>query len=368
MNNKAPIRYIVATLLIFVLAQAAPAAASQLAAKVDTTYVEDYNNDRLMDMQDVFWLIRNGMTVHADSLCDYNRDGRFSLMDVMALLVNIRQGRLTPVLHGGVYLIKGRVMDGTAGLIDVKVTVRGMGLDTSLTTNNAGAFRLTSVENGSYRLLFYKRNYRFTPDSMNVTVKGDSLIIPNIPAVYSGYGVVGRIFNQDSVGLPMVGVHVVGMGRDTTVFSDYEGRYRIVSSFTAGVYILRPSREYYTFTPDSLVLSMGSVLTIDAPLIMAKFNNPTQVTLHKISGRITCTSGGLGNIQVFLIDEKGQQTKTLTDGFGSFSFLAPDGRYVLAPMAYIGYAYNPMSYDVLVNGFDLTNISFFQYGVEFPTQ
>ncbi len=382
MKNKAPIRYMGAVLLIFLFAQAAPvvaqsdaiqalnetAASTSLAAKIDTTYVEDYNGDRLIDMQDVLWLIRNGMKAHADSVCDYNRDGRFSLMDVMVLLVNIRQGRLTPVIHGGVYLIKGRVMDGAVGLSDVSVSVRGTGFDTTFMTNNAGAFRLTGVENGAYRVLLYKRNYRFTPDSLNVTVNGDSLIIPNIPAVYSGYGVVGRVFDQDSVGLAMVGIRVVGAGRDTTVYTDGEGRYRVVSSFSAGVYVLRPSREYYTFTPDSLVLNMGSVLTIDAPLIKAKFNNPAQITLHKITGRVSCTSGGLGNIQVFLIDDKGQQTKTLTDGFGSFYFLVPDGHYVVVPMAFIGYAYNPLSYDLMITGYDVTNISFFQYGVEVPAQ
>ena len=102
MKNKAPIRYMGAVLLIFLFAQAAPvvaqsdaiqalnetAASTSLAAKIDTTYVEDYNGDRLIDMQDVLWLIRNGMKAHADSVCDYNRDGRFSLMDVMVLLVN----------------------------------------------------------------------------------------------------------------------------------------------------------------------------------------------------------------------------------------------------------------------------------------
>ncbi|MCE5272313.1 hypothetical protein LLH00_13625 [bacterium] len=349
-----------------VYAKAPAAAPVRLAAKADTTYVEDFNEDRVVDLQDVIWLSRNGMVDSAHTRLDYHRDGKFDLLDVMTLMVNILQGNLSMVIHGGdgIYPLMGRVMEGAVGLSGVHIYVRGAGLDTTFLTNNLGMFQLDGLKNGEYVVRAARGNYKITPDSLNVTINGDTLMIPNITAVYSGFGVLGKV-TADSLGLPMVNIRAQGVGIDTTVVSDGAGKYRIIG-LPAGSYVLRPSREYYTFTPDSLLISLGAGQTVDAPEIKAKFNNPTQVNLHKISGKITCSSGGLSNILVYLYDSTGKQIHSLTDQTGTFYFLVPDGRYTIIPMSYIGYAYNPISWETTVGGYDLSGMIFYMYGVENP--
>ncbi len=348
-----------------IYAKKSAAAPVRLAANVDTTYVEDFNEDGVVDLQDVIWLRRNGMVDSMHTRCDYLRDGRFDLLDVMNLMVNIRLGNLTMVIRGnGVYPLMGRVMDGAVGLSGVHIYVRGTELDTALLTNTLGMFRLEGMKNGDYVVRAARGNYKINPDSLNVTIKGDSLMIPDIMAVYSGYGVLGKV-TLDSVGLPMVSMRIKGGTVDTAVVTDGAGKYRIIG-LLAGTYVLRPSLQYYTFTPDSMVLVVGAGQTVSVPDIKAKFNNPTQITLRKISGRITCSSGGISNIPVYLFDGSGKSIHTLSDQTGSFYFLVPDGKYTILPFAYIGYAYNPVSYEATVAGFDVAGVMFFMYGVESP--
>lgn len=346
-------------------AVAIPAPATRLAAVGDTVYVEDFNGDGVVDARDAVWLLRHIAESPDDISCDYNRDGRVNVGDVLALIKNINVGRLTPLIpHAGKYPLMGRVVEGGAGVAWITISIRGESVDTSVQTSELGMYKLENLESGRYTLRPSRNNYRFVPDSLIVSVEGDTLFVPDIQATFSGYAVNGTVLldTVGTVGLAEVSIRITGPGKDTTVTSDGLGKYRVVG-LSAGDYVFRPQKEYYTFNPDSLIVTVRAGQSTVVPEFKAKFSNPSQITMRRIGGRVWCSSGGISNVRI-IIKSAQNEYSTLSNQDGYYSVMVPEGRYSVIPVFSIGYAFNPIQYDATITGSDLLDLNFFMYGLE----
>jgi hypothetical protein len=229
------------------------------------------------------------------------------------------------------HTISGRVT--TAGGIALpNVTLRLSGSQSGTVTSDAsGNYSFSLMAGGSYTVTAVRANYAFTPGSRSFTDLGADQAADFAGALVN-YAIGGRITRGD-VGFGGVTVELSG-SQSSTATTDASGNY----SFTVkaeGNYTVTPSKQYYTFAPQSAVFSsLGTNQT-------ANFNGT--LNQHTISGNVI-TAGGvaLSNVTARL---SGSQTATATtDASGNYSFanLLAGGSYTVTPSR-VNYAFNPAS-------------------------
>jgi len=89
---------LIATILFFYAAAVLSAQTSFSIFPAYIEYKEDFNKDGQADISDVVSLIALGLKVPESPPADYNRDSVFNVVDVLNLLLNIKNGKLTPLI------------------------------------------------------------------------------------------------------------------------------------------------------------------------------------------------------------------------------------------------------------------------------
>ena len=62
-----------------------------------TQYKEDFNGDGVVNVEDAVFLLLLARDNPVDPRLDYNRDSKWSMVDIVALILNIRNGNLTAI-------------------------------------------------------------------------------------------------------------------------------------------------------------------------------------------------------------------------------------------------------------------------------
>ena len=134
-----------------------------------------------------------------------------------------------------------------------------------------------------------------------------------------------------------------------TATANSSGAYSF-SSLGNGSYVITPGRAGYTFTPatQSVTVSQGNVTGVN-------FTAATQGPTFSISGTITPTTGGAG---ATVTVSGGAAASTMTDSAGNYSLAGlSNGAYTVTP-SNTGFAFNPASQNVTVNGVNVTGVNF----------
>lgn len=149
--------------------------------------------------------------------------------------------------------------------------------------------------------------------------------IINAPPTASSENIGGRI--TDLNGLPLAKIFVTLTHTDGTVqtiSTDGNGNYLFQNIPVGATYVLSPSSQNYTFTPNARVFTLLETQTdLDFTGAAAVFT---------ISGRISnFDETGLSGIKVLLSGS--QNASTVTDDNGNFSFVvAAGGNYTVTPV------------------------------------
>jgi formylglycine-generating enzyme required for sulfatase activity len=162
------------------------------------------------------------------------------------------------------------------------------------------------------------------------------------------YAISGLV-TVDVAGLADVTVTLTG-GRTVTATTREDGSY----SFTGlvdGDYTVTPSKEGYTFTPDSLQVSVSG-----ADVTGQDFVAGAVVRTYSISGTVIESEMGLSGVTVALSGDDTDSTTTGPDGEYGFTEL-PDGSYTVTP-AKADYTFTPASVPVAVAGADVAGRDF----------
>lgn len=321
--------------------------------------IEDISRDGNTNIVDVIALLLLAREDPDNPEVDYDGNGSYSVADAISLLLNIRDGNLT---LRELFSIIGRIVENGRGLGGIELSIDNPDEQEFIgyaTTDSAGMFRFDYLSNGTYGLRPLIRTYYYTfePKELEVTISGDSVILPDIQAFYASYTLSGRIV-EDSVGLAEVTVSVKGVGVDTAVVTDSDGMYSVESLFNAP-YTVVPTKDNYTFDPYSLAITMLGDSTIQD--INATPAGPSPFVLHTIGGRIFCAVAPLSSVMVLLMGD--MEASTVTDASGSYTFIVPDGRYTIVgvPIPDLQ-VFNPPSIDVTVAGQDIFDMDFVAWG------
>ena len=167
-------------------------------ASVD--YKEDFNKDGRTDISDVVTLIGLGLKIPGSPVVDYNGDSVFNAVDVITLLLNVKNDKLTPLIPQdtssidttsidttgsdttsvdttgteATYIISGYVYCLTGGWGNVQIYLTGDRQEGTMA--DGSGFYFFRVPDGTYTIIPLQiEEYGFSPPSMTVAVYGRDL-------------------------------------------------------------------------------------------------------------------------------------------------------------------------------------------------
>jgi len=325
----------------------------------DVSYKEDINQDGLTNILDAIALLILGMNDPNNPTADYDADGKYSITDVISLIINIQNGKLTP--KSAPPRISGRIILDGRGLNKIELRIKGADFELVVATDSTGTYRLWgSLSHGKYTVE-PKENlyYTFSPESLEVLIGSVPVTVPDIEAIPVSNTLSGKVL-ENNIGLVGVTVNVKGPDLDTTLTTDSLGMYRLEGLFNASYQVVC-QMENYTFNPYSTTVRVEEDF-ITVRNILATPAAPSPSTLYTLGGTIYCTTAPVANIQVFLIGDD-MRASTITDGNGSFTFVVPNGNYLIVPLAFLeDQGFNPPSYNITVDGQNFFDLHFLAWG------
>jgi hypothetical protein len=248
--------------------------------------------------------------------------------------VIVNNGNLTENFATVTYTVSGSVTGPGANSATVSLT--GTAVATT-TTNFAGNYSFTAVNNGSYTVTATKSGYLYSPASQAVTVKGANVSVANFTSTAS-YTISGTI---SGVGGNGATVTLTG-ARSATTTASSTGAYSF-TGLLAGAYTITPTNGTYTFTPTN------RAVTVTNGNLTENFATVT----YTISGSVT--GPGANGATVTLA---GTSSATTTTNFlGNYSFTVTNGSYTVTATQ-SGYVYSPSTQSVTVKGANATVAAF----------
>ena len=319
-------------------------------------YKQDITRDGNVNIMDVVALLLLSRDDPCHPVADFTDDGEYDIQDVTSLMLSIMKGDLS---LPGVFSIVGRVVEKDQGLPGVFMICEGPSGWFQNATNSDGYYRFDGLYDGRYKVKPVLKSYYYTFDTeeLEAIINGDSITLPDIQATYAAFTLSGRIV-EDGLGLEGVSVSVTGEGVDTVVVTDSLGMFRVDSLLNAP-YSIVPSLENYTFDPYTWSVYMqGDSLIQD---IKATPVGATTPDLHIIGGMVFCSVQPLSNVQVLLSGD--MEAVTVTDAGGLYSFVVPDGNYIIIVVPIpLFQVFNPSSHSVEVRGQDIISLNFYGFG------
>ncbi|MFC1508912.1 putative Ig domain-containing protein [Candidatus Omnitrophota bacterium] len=214
------------------------------------------------------------------------------------------------------YTISGTV----TGADEVTITLSG-DTSTSLTVYTGESYSFTVADGGSYMITPSKDGYAFTPDSVPFTIVTADMN-QDFEAVLNNYTISGTVSGTDEVTVSLSGDDadnlVVNSGESYSFSVSHDGSYMVI-----------PSKDGYTFTPESVPFAS---VTTDVEQNFEAVRNT-----YKISGTVS----GTDEVTVSLSGDDAD-SMTVNDG-ESYSFsVSHGGSYMVRPLK-DGYTFTPES-------------------------
>jgi len=254
------------------------------------------------------------------------------------------------------YTVSGKITNAEANPIsDVSLSLGGSSV---AMTDASGNYSITGLSSGVYTVTPSKLGYTFSPASRAVIitssdVNGQNFSAASIPT--PTFSISGKV--KTSQGSAVSGV-VISDGAGHSAVTDASGNYGI-GGLAAGTYVLVPSKNGYTFLPQSL-----SVNIIDGNISGQDFVAKALPSgSYSLSGIVT-TTGGTPISGVLVSDDIGYSAMTDSNGSYTISGL-PAGNFTLGAYK-AGYSFaasfeNP----VVITNANVTNKNF--NGLSAPT-
>ena len=220
------------------------------------------------------------------------------------------------------FSIAGRVTDETgAALPQVTLTLSG---SQSVTTQTGADGRYSFDKlptSGVYTVTANRLHYTInTPPQTITTPNGNRTL--NFSATLNRHTIT--ILINDAAGHPMTGVNVLlSSETDSTGTTDSSGRLAFASQAAGESYTVIPTKDFYAFTPESVVI--GALQADQALTFLGTLASYT------LSGRLTANGQALAGASVILSGSRsGSRT---TDANGNYSFKVPAaGSYTVTPV------------------------------------
>ncbi|PKK92127.1 MAG: hypothetical protein CVV64_01535 [Candidatus Wallbacteria bacterium HGW-Wallbacteria-1] len=205
-------------------------------------------------------------------------------------------------------------------------------------TGSGGFYKFDEVVSGTFSLTPSMIGYAFNPVNRTISLVSADSAGNDFDATSATYGVSGKILT--SAGLPLQGVTVV-VGEKSTA-TDLNGLFS-VTGLASGTWQITPSRSGYTFSPQTLLATVGPDSTA---------NNFSASRTYSVSGRLLSSNDGTP-IRTARIDIS-PGGETWSDDSGNYSIQGLNaGTYQITPSR-SGFTFTPASWTFTVSGADLT--------------
>jgi hypothetical protein len=162
----------------------------------EISYKEDFNGDGIISVKkDATALLLLGRDNPGNPVADYNGDGKYSISDVIQLLLNIRDGNLMPVIDttaidttaidttaidtttidttgsNDTYIVQGKLYCAAGNIASIQILLLSENnMQTTASTDANGIYNFL-VPNGRYTIVpIAITGYAFNPDSRSVIV------------------------------------------------------------------------------------------------------------------------------------------------------------------------------------------------------
>lgn len=236
----------------------------------------------------------------------------------------------------GVYVIVGRVTEGTQPLAGVTVTAGNR----SATTDGAGNYLLSDLLPRAYAVTPTRAGYEFDPPSRSLALSNNATSVD-----FDGYRVFSISGQVTQRGIGLGGVHVTAGAVSTTTAPN--GTYTL-AAVRAGAVAVVPALEGYQFDPPTNAFVLVTN-TLGVDFAAGQF--------FTIGGRVIYGTNGLEGVTV----EVGSET-VVTDEDGRYLVAnLPAGSYTVTPLLE-GYDFQPAPRTITV-GPNATNVSFTAAGI-----
>ncbi|MBT4482950.1 MAG: hypothetical protein HOC71_04645 [Candidatus Latescibacteria bacterium] len=193
----------------------------------------------------------------------------FAMLNFIVQDENLIIEDCTGYISGGepIYSISGRILDfDLKGVADVSLSFPGSNV--SATTDDRGYYLLANLSNGKYIMTPAKPGYTFSPEERSVSIYNSKITDINYFCSLeseSGEGctVTGRIIEESGISIINAVVTLKNNGsawNNTLIqwysYSDLSGYY-FFNNIEKGSYTLKIYKEFYTFSPISLKITIG---------------------------------------------------------------------------------------------------------------
>jgi hypothetical protein len=254
-----------------------------------------------------------------------------------ASVVDIRFAS-TPVLHAISGLVTG------AGAAGVKITLSGAG-SAEAVTDDLGAFSFAGLADGQYSVRPSREGLRFDPEERSVTVRGGDVTAVTFLASPALHTIAGTVVGDGAVGTEIA---LSGAATSATTV-DALGAFRF-ADLPDGAYRLTPAHAGYAFTPAGRDVELRGEDVTGADFASERAR-------YTVAG--TLAGPGAAGAWVTLWPLVGTGFATTTaDAAGTFRLEGVlEGVYQVSP-GHTGFTFTPQSRTVVVEGGDLTEVTF----------
>ena len=285
---------------------------------------------------------------------------RVAMLALVVTVASCADGNSPDGGDGGVlsaYTVSGTVAG--AGKAKATLTLQGAaGAPQTTTSSDTGGYQFLEVPPGDYTLTVSQKGFTYSPSSQVVKVDSGAVAVPEITStsVPSAYAVSGTVSGDVKGGVKLT---LSDSTKSFEATTDGTGAYSIPNA-PAGTYTLTPSLTGYTFTPQSVTVTVSA-----AAVTMQNFTaKAVQAATYAVSGTV---SGDVkGGVKLTLSDST-KSFEATTDGTGAYSIPnAPAGTYTLTP-SLTGYTFTPQSVTVTVSAAAVTAQNFTAKAVQAAT-
>ncbi len=246
---------------------------------------------------------------------------------------NVTATNFTATLAATTYSISGMIIGATG----VKITLNGANAG-AVVTGALGTYTITGLVPGSYTVTPSLSGFTFTPISKPITIVNESSTANDFVATAIP---VSHIISGTVSGAILSGVTITATGTAAaTATTDASGNYSVTGLYDGG-YTVTPSKSGYTFSPNSMAVTMNGT-----DVTSKNFTATTNVApTYTLSG--TVTGAWVENVMITL--SGAASATTTTDASGNYSFKnLPAGSYTLTPFL-AGYIYSPSAPTIAVS-------------------
>lgn len=214
----------------------------------------------------------------------------------------------------------------------------------SVSTDAAGAYRITGVPKGNYTVKAVKDGYSFQPASSQIGVTGADVAVPVFKTA-TPYSIFGTVSASNGVGLAGVTVTVarVNFAYSKTAVTDGKGRYQVTGLANAS-YIVSPTRSIAATGSDVIFDATSKTASLSVGSTYSQTDFQGDIPAYTISGsvRMHTDNSPMANVALTLTAltnggavtaGSGSTFNTVSDQSGNFSLAGlPSGYYALTPV------------------------------------